>query len=75
MKKLYIGVDAHKESNLVALAFTGRKDPELYGKAPADIPGFVKVLRRIMDKYKLSKEEITICYEAGPTRGWPLKSL
>lgn len=67
MKKLYIGVDAHKESNLVALAFAGRKDPELYGKAPADIPGFVKVLRRITDKYKLSKEEITICYEAGPT--------
>lgn len=67
MKKLYIGADAHKESNVVALAFAGRKDPELYGKAPADIPGFVKVLRRIMDKYKLSKEEIAICYEAGPT--------
>jgi len=67
MKKLYIGIDAHKESNLVALAFAGRQDPELYGKAPADIPGFVKVLRRIMDKYKLTKEEIAICYEAGPT--------
>ena len=32
MKKLYIGIDAHKESNLVALAFAGRQDPELYGR-------------------------------------------
>jgi transposase len=67
MKKLYIGIDAHKESNVVALAFAGRKDPELYGKAPADIPGFVKVLRKIVDKYGLSKEDVAICYEAGPT--------
>jgi transposase len=67
MKKLYIGIDAHKESNLVALAFAGRMDPELYGKVPADIPGFIKVLRNIMDKYKVGKEDVAICYEAGPT--------
>jgi transposase len=67
MKKLYIGVDAHKESNLVALAFAGRHEPELYGKAPADIPGFIKVLRKIMEKHGLKKDELAICYEAGPT--------
>ena len=67
MKKVYIGIDAHKESNLVALAFDGRGDPELYGKAPSDIPGFIKVLRRIMEKHHLLKEEIALCYEAGPT--------
>lgn len=67
MKKVYIGIDTHKESNLVALAFTGRKDPELYGKAPADIPGFIKILRRIMEKHHLVKEEVALCYEAGPT--------
>ena len=67
MKKLYIGIDAHKESNCVALAFAGRKEPELYGKVTTDIPGFIKVLRKIMDKYKVSKEEVAICYEAGPT--------
>ena len=67
MKRLYIGIDAHKESNLVALAFEGRGTPELYGKAPADLPGFVKVVRRIMEKYQLAKDEIAFCYEAGPT--------
>lgn len=67
MKKVYIGIDAHKESNLVALAFDGRGDPQLYGKAPADLPGFVKVLRKIMEKHRLLKEEVALCYEAGPT--------
>lgn len=36
MKKAYIGIDSHKENNLVAVALAGRGDPELYGKAPAD---------------------------------------
>jgi transposase len=67
MKKLYIGIDAHKESNLVALAFAGRAEPELHGKVTTDIPRFVKALRKIMDKHALSKEEIALCYEAGPT--------
>jgi len=67
MKKLYIGIDAHKESNLVALAFAGRQDPEIYGKVPADVPGFIKVLRKIMEKHEVRKEEVAICYEAGPT--------
>jgi transposase len=67
MKKLYIGIDAHKESNLVALALAGRAEPELYGKVTTDIPRFIKVLRKIMDKYGMSKEEIALCYEAGPT--------
>jgi len=67
MKKVYIGIDAHKETNLVALAFDGRGDPQLYGKAPADLPGFVKVVRKIMEKHGLLKEEVALCYEAGPT--------
>ena len=67
MKKVYIGIDAHKASILIALAFAGRSDPELYGKASADLDGFVKVLRRIMAKYHLAKEEVALCYEAGPT--------
>ena len=29
MKKVYIGIDAHKESNTVALAFGGNEPPEL----------------------------------------------
>jgi transposase len=67
MKKVYIGIDAHKESNVLALAFAGTAVPELYGKTTADLKAFEAVLRRIMKKYDLTKEEIAICYEAGPT--------
>ncbi len=45
----------------------GRGDPELYGKAPADLDAFVRVLRRVLAKYGVTKEEVAICYEAGPT--------
>ncbi|NCC86079.1 MAG: IS110 family transposase, partial [Clostridia bacterium] len=51
MKKAYIGTDAHKEQNVIALALAGREDPELYGKAPADLDGFERVLRRVLAKY------------------------
>jgi transposase len=67
MTKVYIGLDAHKASILIALAFAGRGDPELYGKASADLDSFLKILRRIMEKYQLTKEEVALCYEAGPT--------
>jgi hypothetical protein len=32
MAKVYIGIDAHKDSNVLALAFAGNEPPELYGK-------------------------------------------
>ena len=67
MKKAYLGIDAHKENNLIAIALAGRADPEVYGKAPADLDAFVRVLRRVLAKYGLEKEEVAICYEAGPT--------
>lgn len=67
MKKAYLGIDAHKEQNTVAIAFAGRGDPELYGKAPTDLDAFVRVLRRILAKYNLAKEDVAVCYEAGPT--------
>ena len=67
MKKAYIGIDSHKEQNTVAVALAGRGDPELYGKAPADLDAFVRVLRRVLAKYGLEKEDVAVCYEAGPT--------
>ena len=67
MKKAYIGTDTHKEQNMIAVALAGRGDPELYGKAPADLDAFVRVLRRVLEKYGLAKEDVAICYEAGPT--------
>jgi len=67
MTKVYIGLDAHKASILIGLAFAGRSDPELYGKASTDVDSFLKVLRRIQEKHQLAKEQIALCYEAGPT--------
>ena len=37
MKKLSIGIDAHKESNVIGLAFNDRKEPEIHGKVSADL--------------------------------------
>ena len=31
MKKVYIGIDAHKESNSLATAFAGREQPAFWG--------------------------------------------
>lgn len=67
MNKLYIGLDVHKASTSVALAFSGSAEPEHYGKAPSDLNGFMRVLRRIEKKHLLTKEQIRLCYEAGPT--------
>ena len=67
MKKAYLGIDAHKDLNVIAIAFAGRGDPELYGKAPTDLEALVRVLRRILAKYDLAKEDVAVCYEAGPT--------
>ncbi|MDZ4186090.1 MAG: IS110 family transposase, partial [Desulfuromonadales bacterium] len=62
-----IGLDVHKEKILIALAFAGRSDPESHGKTSSDLDGFLKILRRIQEKYELKKEEVALCYEAGPT--------
>jgi len=67
MKKLYIGIDAHKDSNVIALAFAGREAPTIHGKVSADLDRFLAVLRKIKKQHELEKDEILICYEAGPT--------
>ncbi len=67
MIKLYIGIDSHKASNSVAFAFAGTKPPEFFGKLSADIRRFQGSLYKILRKYNLKKDEIKLCYEAGPT--------
>lgn len=67
MKKVYIGIDAHKASNTLALAFAGNGEARIYGKAPTDLDSFLRVVRRISKRYALTKEDMLFCYEAGPT--------
>jgi len=67
MIKLYIGIDSHKASNSVAFAFHGTKPPEYIGKYSADIGRFMSSLYKVMRKHDLGKDEVKLCYEAGPT--------
>ena len=67
MKKCNVGIDAHKELNVLALAFKDMKPPTLYGKVSADLNRTVDALRAIQKKYDLNKEDLLVCYEAGPT--------
>ena len=67
MTKVYIGIDAYKDSNVVALAFAGKTEPEIYGKVSADLDRFLTALRKIKKQHNLNKDDILLCYEAGPT--------
>ncbi len=67
MKKVYIGLDVHKENIVIANAFAGNAVPEIYGKVSADLDRFLSALRKLLKKYDLKKEDVSICYEAGPT--------
>lgn len=67
MKKVYIGIDAHKENNALALAFSGREAPVFHGKVSADLNRTVDAIRKIQKEHGLEKDGIALCYEAGPT--------
>ena len=67
MKKLYIGLDTHKENIVIGLAFAGNAALEVYGKTSADLRRFITALRKLLKKYNLKKEDVSICYEAGST--------
>ena len=67
MTKVYLGIDAHKESNVLASAFEGRDEPQVVGKVSADLNRTVDALRKFQKKHDLVKEQLHICYEAGPT--------
>ena len=66
MTQAYIGLDVHKTTISIAIAFFGNDDPVSYGKCSSDINRFLKALRRLMKKYSLEKKDIMLCYEAGP---------
>lgn len=67
MTKLYIGLDTHKENIVIGIAFAGTAEPETYGKVSADLGRFIIALRKLLKKYELKKDEVSICYEARPT--------
>jgi transposase len=63
MKKvLYVGVDVHKESIVVATAPQGDTEAQLYGKIGGTLDALDKLVKK-MDKPDL---ELRFVYEAGP---------
>ena len=43
MKEVYIGIDAHKDTNKLASAFDGRENAQLIGTVSADIPRSIRM--------------------------------
>lgn len=66
--KLYIGLDVHKNSIVVATAkAVSDEDPKHYGKWGSSNLSVERGLVKLLKKFNLGKKEVRICYEAGPT--------
>ena len=50
IKKCTVGIDAHKESNVLALAFKDMKPSTVYGKISTDLNRTVDAIRKIQKK-------------------------
>lgn len=61
-KMLFVGLDVHKDSIVVAVAEAGRGP----ARAVATVPFEGKALSRVLQKLG-PKETVSCCYEAGPT--------
>lgn len=65
MKRVYIGLDTHKEQIVIAVSLD-HGEAIVYGSCPSDLLRFMTTLRGLLKKYELEKEDVWICYEAGP---------
>jgi transposase len=65
--KLYIGLDVHKNSIVVAIANADGSDPRAYGKWGGSNPCAERGLLKLLKAFGLQKSEISIVYEAGPS--------
>ena len=58
----YVGLDVHKDSIAVAIAYAGREAPESWGT----IPNTKKAVAKLVDRLYSEKKTFLLCYEAGP---------
>ncbi|MCG8601890.1 MAG: IS110 family transposase [Verrucomicrobiales bacterium] len=65
--KLYLGLDVHKNSIVVATALADGSEPQSHGKWGGSNLSAERGLLRIRKKFGVKKDEISIVYEAGPT--------
>ena len=66
MHALYIGLDVHKTSIAVAVAFAGDGPVRLEGSCSSGIDRFTVVLGQLLRKYGVERDQVRLCYEAGP---------
>jgi len=66
MHALYIGLDVHKASITTGLAFAGAGPARLQGSCTSDVDRFVAVLGQLLKTHGLRREQVKLCYEAGP---------
>lgn len=60
----YIGLDVHKETITISVAYNGRKDPEHLGEIPNNPESVRKLVARLNKQFAC--ELLLFCYEAGP---------
>ncbi|MDF1755240.1 MAG: hypothetical protein P1U89_20795 [Verrucomicrobiales bacterium] len=65
--KLYVALDVHKDSIQCGIAHPGRSKPEVYAKWGGSNLCVERGLCKLLKKHDLTKDEVAICYEAGPT--------
>jgi transposase len=65
--KLYLGLDVHKNSIVVATALAGGSEPQSYGKWGGSNLSVERGLLKVRKKFGVEKSEISIVYEAGPS--------
>lgn len=66
MKKAYIGLDVHKSSISMAVVLAGNEPSIRHGKCGSDISVLLRALGKLLKKCGLIREEVALCYEAGP---------
>jgi transposase len=65
--KLYIGLDVHKNSIVVAAAKADGSEPQAYGRWGGSNLAAERGLLKVRKKFGVDKSEISIVYEAGPS--------
>ena len=66
MTKLYLGLDVHKTIITIGLALAGERPAQLYGNCSSNVDRFCAVLGRLLKEHGVDREQVRVCYEAGP---------
>ncbi|MEM7148135.1 MAG: hypothetical protein AAF591_23735 [Verrucomicrobiota bacterium] len=69
-KQYYIGLDVHKDSVAIAIAYTwtgSRSEPKFFGSCGGSNLAVERKLRKLADTLEVDLQDLKVCYEAGPT--------